>query len=152
MARAMSDAITVHATTIAIDGVAVVLRGRPGAGKSDLALRLIDQGAGLVADDQTALVRRGDGVVVASAPPTIAGRLEVRGLGIVEMPAMRDVPVGLVVDLVGPPAIERLPEPATAALLGVALPWLQLDPGAPSAAAKVRLAVRQLRGDRMAPP
>lgn len=147
----MSDAATIHATTVAIDGVAVVLRGRPGAGKSDLALRLIDRGARLVADDQTALFRRGD-QVLASAPPAIAGQLEVRGLGIVEMAAMRDVPVGLVIDLVSAPAIERLPEPATTDLLGLALPLLQLDAGAPSAAAKVRLAVRQLRGDKMAPP
>jgi HPr kinase/phosphorylase len=147
----MTETTTIHATTVALDGVAVVLRGPPGAGKSDLALRLIDQGARLVADDQTVLTRRGT-AVLASAPSPIAGRLEVRGLGIVALAAVPDVAVGLVVDLAPAQAIERLPEPENAALLGVFLPLIRIDPAAVSAAAKVRLAVRQLRGDRMAPP
>ena len=142
---------TVHATTVALDGVAVLLRGPPGAGKSDLALRLIDQGARLVADDQTVLTRRG-AAVLASAPPTIAGRLEVRGIGIVTLAPAQDVAVGLVVDLAPAQAIERLPEPENTALLGVSVALIRIDPGAVSAAAKVRLAVHQLRGDKMAPP
>lgn len=72
---------TVHATTIAIDGAGVLLRGPSASGKSDLALRLIDDGARLVADDRTVLALR-DGIVEASAPPSIRGKIEVRGLGI----------------------------------------------------------------------
>src|SRR5262249_31553046 len=106
----MTETTTIHATTVALDGVAVVLRGPSGAGKSDLAVRLIDRGARLVADDQTGLTLR-DGAVLARAPATIAGRLEVRGIGIVALEAVSDVAVGLVVDLAPAQAIERLPEP-----------------------------------------
>jgi serine kinase of HPr protein (carbohydrate metabolism regulator) len=145
------DTVTVHATTVALDAIAVVLRGPSGAGKSDLALRLVDRGARLVADDQTVLTRRGD-AVFAGPPPAIAGRMEVRGIGIVALAHAQDVAVGLVVDLAPAHAIERLPEPETAALLGVSFPLIRIDPVGVSAAAKVRLAVHQLRGDKMAPP
>jgi serine kinase of HPr protein (carbohydrate metabolism regulator) len=147
----MADAITIHATTVALGGVGVLLRGAPGSGKSDLALRLIDGGARLIADDQTVITRRGDRLL-AAPPAVLAGRLEVRGLGIVALEHVAGVPLAAVFDLVPLSAIERLPEAATVALLGIALPVLQIDPTAPSAAAKVRLAVGQLRGDKMAPP
>ena len=147
----MGEALTVHATAIALDGVAVLLRGPPGSDKSDLALRLIDEGARLIADDQTALFRRG-AALLASPPPSIAGRLEVRGVGIVALDHAADLPVAVVFDLTPRAAIERLPEPQTVKILDVVLPVLQLDPTAASAAAKVRLAVRQLLGDKMAPP
>jgi len=147
----VAEVLTIHATAIALDGAAVLLRGPPGSGKSDLALRLIDRGARLIADDQTIVTLR-RGQLFASAPPAIAGRLEVRGLGIVALDPVADVPVVAVFDLLAAAAIERLPEPATVSLLNVALPLIRLDASAPSAAAKVRLAVRQLRGDKMAPP
>jgi len=139
--RGEAEAITlIHATTVAIDGAAVVIRGAPGSGKSDLALRLIDRGAVLVADDQTALRRQGASVR-ASAPASIAGLLEARGLGVVTLPTVSDVAVRLVVDLVPPELIERLPEAASETLLGVTLPRLLLAPFESSAAAKLRLAV-----------
>lgn len=147
----MGDTLTVHATTIALDGAGVLLRGPPGSGKSDLALRLVDRGARLVADDQTVLVRRGNRLY-ATPPATIAGQLEVRGLGIVSLEHVADVPVVAVFDLVPAGAIDRLPEARHVEILNVALPLLRLDPVTASAAAKVRLAVRQLRGDKMAPP
>ena len=71
----------VHGTCIAIDGAGVLLRGPSGCGKSDLALRLIDGGAVLVADDRVSLEARA-GDLVASAPDALAGLLEVRGVGI----------------------------------------------------------------------
>ncbi len=151
MPETSPDVLTVHATTVALEGIAVVLRGPPGAGKSDLALRLIDGGARLVADDQTVLTRRG-AAVFAAPPPPIAGRMEVRGIGIVALAHAQDVAVGLVVDLAPAHAIERLPDPETTALLGVSVPLIRIDPVGVSAAAKVRLAVHQLRGDKMAPP
>jgi serine kinase of HPr protein (carbohydrate metabolism regulator) len=132
---------TLHATTVAIDGQAVLIEGISGAGKSDLALRLIDRGAALVSDDYTFVERR-DGQLRASPPATIAGKIEVRGLGIVEMPNERDAPVTLVVAL-GEPAA-RLPEPGEArTLLGVAVPLLALDGREASAAIKVELALRR---------
>ena len=130
----------VHATTVEIEGRGVMIRGPSGGGKSDLALRLIDRGAVLVADDQTELTREGD-VLVARPPATIAGLVEARGLGLVRLPYRERSPVALVVDLVPAAEVERLPPPETVALLGVALPRLALAGWEASAPAKVRLAV-----------
>lgn len=135
--------LNIHATCVAVDGIGVLLRGAPGAGKSDLALRLIDGGARLVADDRTELSRRGDRII-AAAPAAIAGRIEARGIGIVAVPSIAEAVVRLVVDLVPPERIERLPEPRAVDLLGIALPGLNIDPFAASAPAKLRLAVRAL--------
>lgn len=132
---------TIHGTSVAVDGGAVLLRGPSGSGKSDLALRLIDGGGVLVADDQTALSRKGDEILV-SAPPQIAGRMEVRGLGIVRLSAVSDIPVRIVVDIVPATEVERLPKPAETMLLGVALPVLRLAAFEASTPAKIRLAVR----------
>ena len=130
----------VHATCVACSGRAVLLCGPPGSGKSDLALRLIDGGALLVADDQVVLRPNGD-ELVAAAPATIAGRMEVRGIGIVAVPHVAAAPVALVVDLVAPDAVPRLPEPARRTFLGIALPLIALAPFEASAAAKIRLAL-----------
>ena len=96
----------VHASTVAIGGRAVMLFGPSGAGKSDLALRLIDEGAALVSDDYTELTVDGANLL-ARAPASIRGRMEVRGIGIVPVEAVDDVPVRLAVEL-GTPA-ERMP-------------------------------------------
>jgi serine kinase of HPr protein (carbohydrate metabolism regulator) len=133
--------VLVHASCVAVDGAGILLRGPSGSGKSDLALRLIDAGASLVADDQTWLAASA-GRLVASAPAALAGKLEVRGLGIVTLPALPDVCVALIVDLVGRKAVDRLPPRRGCAVLGVSVPLLSLDPFDASAAAKVRLAVR----------
>src|ERR1041384_4667999 len=101
------SAETVHASTVATAGRAVLLTGPSGAGKSDLALRLLDRGFTLVSDDQT-IVRREGERLIASAPPTIAGKLEIRGIGIVEMETAGDVPVSLLVELTS--EIQRLPD------------------------------------------
>ena len=86
---------TVHASTVASDGRAVLISGPSGSGKSDLALRLLDRGFTLVSDDQT-IVRRDGDRLVASAPPTIKGKLEIRGIGIVEMNTVERRPRGAV--------------------------------------------------------
>jgi len=140
LGTAVTDGLLVHATAIAIGGRAVLLRGASGSGKSDLALRLIDAGARLVADDQCKLYRRGDGVIVR-APATIAGLLEVRGIGLFRFDALTEAPVALIVDLVPPDAVERLPARQTATILGVVLPLIAVTPFAASAAAKLRLAL-----------
>ncbi|MEH3106753.1 MAG: HPr kinase/phosphatase C-terminal domain-containing protein [Sphingomonas fennica] len=132
----------IHATCVAIEGRGVLLLGPPGAGKSDLALRLIDRGARLVADDGVALRADGDRLV-ASAPPTITGQMEVRGLGILPF-AATEAAVALAIDLVAVP--ERMaPDPLpTIELAGVAVPHLALDGRGPSAAIRVELALRHL--------
>jgi serine kinase of HPr protein (carbohydrate metabolism regulator) len=132
---------TIHGTIVDIEGAGVLLRGPSGAGKSDLALRLIDGGGVLVADDRIVL-SEADGSVVAAAPETIAGKFEVRGLGIVRLPFQVSSAVRLVVDLVGGAPVERLPNAAETVLLGVALPVLNLAPFEASAPAKIRLALR----------
>ena len=133
--------VRVHGSSVAIDGRGVLLRGPPGCGKSDLALRLIDQGAMLVADDQTELQRRGD-TLEMTAPSPLAGLIEVRGVGIVPVPHVERAALSLVVDLVPEPAVERLPEPRSCAFEGVVIPLLALDPFAASAPAKLRLALK----------
>ena len=90
--------MTHSGTCVAVDGRGVLLRGPSGAGKSDLALRLIDRGAELVADDRVALVSSA-GVLTASAPPALRGLMEVRGLGVFRLPYRTSVQLSLVADL-----------------------------------------------------
>ena len=145
----------VHGTCVELFGLGVLLRGASGSGKSDLALRLIDDGARLIADDQVALTVEA-GRVRAAAPPGIAGRIEVRGLGIVEVATTETAPVALVVDLVTPADVPRLPQPSVCRLADITLPSIVLAPFEASAAAKVRLAVlaekRNSRTDRATAP
>ena len=122
---------------------ALLLRGPSGAGKSDLALRLIDAGGRLVADDQTRIELHGAGLI-ATPPATLAGLMEVRGLGIVKLgrgQTLARAPLVLLVDLVAPDDVERLPDPQHETLLDIALPRLALAPFQASAVAKLRLAL-----------
>jgi serine kinase of HPr protein (carbohydrate metabolism regulator) len=136
----MTGTETIHAGCVSSGGRGVLIAGRSGSGKSDLALRLIDRGARLVSDDYTVLHRAGDRLV-ANAPETIAGRIEIRGVGIVDLPADGDVPVSLIADLDGAP--ERLPEAAaTVTILGVSLPSLAIAGLEASAPLKLEQALR----------
>src|SRR5258707_561155 len=141
--------IRVHGTSVALGGDGILLRGPSGSGKSDFALRLIDEDGRLIADDQTELRLSGDDVSM-TAPATIAGRMEVRGIGILRVPSAVAAPLRLVVDLVPSGAIERLPEPATCDYLGRRFPLIQLAPFEASAPAKLRLALRA-RGPSLPP-
>ncbi|MBC8158814.1 MAG: HPr kinase/phosphatase C-terminal domain-containing protein [Alphaproteobacteria bacterium] len=135
----------VHATCVEIDGVGVLIRGDSGSGKSDLSLRLIDAGAHLVADDRVDLRRVGKGIS-ASAPQEIAGMLEVRGVGITKTQFTASAAVGLVVELVSPDVIERLPEPASCHYMEVPLRLVRLSAFEASAPAKVRWTLALLAG------
>jgi serine kinase of HPr protein (carbohydrate metabolism regulator) len=129
----------IHASCVAIGGRAVLLCGASGSGKSDLALRLIDRGAELVADDQVLLVRDGD-QLRASPPATIAGAIEVRGLGILAMPHRTAMPVSLIIQLDDP--VERMPlAERSRTLAGVALPVVALAAFEASAPLKVEHAL-----------
>ncbi len=124
-----------HASCAARGGDGVLLLGAPGAGKSDLLLRLLDRGFRLVADDR---VEVSGGL--ARAPETVAGLLEVRGLGILRLPHAPDARLVLAVSLDPPPGgRERLPHPARHP--DPDLPLLWLDPALPSAAQRVELAL-----------
>ena len=124
--------IQVHGTCVELEGVACLLRGPPGSGKSDLALRLFDHGARLVADDQVVLRREGDRVI-ASAPPDFTGAIEVRGIGVVGLEGVSEAPLGLVVDLVSAEEVERLPETGNCEYLGIAVLYSCGDLPLPSA-------------------
>ena len=139
-------AIQIHATCVELAGTGILLRGPSGSGKSDLALRLIDGGARLVADDRVMIETDEDGLI-ASPAPSLAGLVEVRGLGIARVPNVKSVHLDLVVDLTPQNEIERLPEPGSCRLLGVELPALKLEPFAASASAKVRLAAKSITQD-----
>lgn len=133
---------TLHASCVAVAGRAVLIQGHSGAGKSDLALRLIDRGAQLVADDYTLLVRSG-AELLAAPPATIAGRIEVRGLGIVEMPHLERVPVALLVEL--SEDVARMPPlTATRRLCGIDVPVIAVEGHYASAPIKVELARARL--------
>jgi serine kinase of HPr protein (carbohydrate metabolism regulator) len=135
-----------QATCVAIEGRGVLIRGAPGSGKSDLALRLIEGGAALVADDGVDLYAE-KGALYARFPPQapadLKGRIEVRGLGIVEVGAGPAARLALLVDLAAPDSIERLPENLTEVLLGIEVFRIRLAPFEASAPTKVRLAVRE---------
>jgi hypothetical protein len=143
MTGASPDTETVHASCVAIDGCAVLLCGGSGSGKSDLALRLLDRGAVLVSDDYTAL-RRDGARLLGSAPPNIAGKIEVRGIGIVDWPGAVEAPVLLCFMLDSP--VERIPAEAlpVQAFLGIDIPVLAINALEASAPIKVELALRCL--------
>ena len=121
-----------HGSCAARDGFGVLLMGPPGSGKSDLLLRLLPRGFDLVADDRVDVI---DGI--ASAPPPLAGLLEVRGLGIMRLPHRAQATLALVVDLGALPS--RLPMPARHAALD--LPQVGIDAAAASAPERVALAL-----------
>ena len=131
----------IHATTVAFEGNAVLLRGASGSGKSDLALRLIDEGWDLVADDYTE-IHEVEGALCARAPENIQGLIEVRGIGIVRLGCVPRARVAAVFDLLPLSDIERLPSTATETILGHAVPRFTLHGFDASAPAKVRLALK----------
>lgn len=142
--------LPVHATSVAIDGCAVLLRGPAGCGKSDLALCLIDGGARLVADDVSLVWGEGP-VAMVGAPPALHGRLTLCDIGVVSVPAETSAPLALVVDLLpGHAAGRRTPagdwgEPTTARIAGIAVPSFEADPLHPATPAKIRALLRRLR-------
>ena len=135
----MESDIHIHATTIEISGTGVLLMGPSGSGKSDLALRALDGGATLVSDDRT-ILSRSQNTLTARAPEQLAGRIEVRGVGILHVPFTRATTVGLCLSLCEQES--RLPDPLTQELAGIKVPHLVLNPFQISAVLKLRHAVQ----------
>ena len=131
----------IHASCVALNGKAVLLTGVSGAGKSDLALRLIDRGWLLVSDDYTVVTRQGD-IAMASAPSTIRGKLEVRGVAIVAVESVESAAVALMVLLDQLP--QRLPDGEQRLVAGVPLPAIALAPFEASAPIKLELALKAI--------
>jgi len=139
--------VLVHGSCVALRGQGVLLLGESGSGKSDLTLRLIHEGWALVADDRTVLARKKN-ILVASAPSTIQGLMEVRGVGIVTLTA-KPARLKLVVQLGGEGP--RLPKPERWVPRGIKgapfLPLIRLDGRHSSDPAKVTLALRAISRD-----
>ena len=142
----MPSRIRIDGVAVTIDDNAVLLRGKSGSGRSDLALRLIDQGARLISDEQVELERRGAALyamVPSCMPEHLLGHLEARGLGIVPVPHVASAfPLCWVVDMAPMHEIDRLPVAEQVDFLGVLVPSMKLDPSTASATAKLRLAVK----------
>jgi HPr kinase/phosphorylase len=131
----------IHASCIVLSGKAVLLAGSPGIGKSDLALRLIDEGAQLLSDDQTFLQCE-NSTLIASPPSSIAGIIEIRHVGLAKMPFVPSAPVGLYIELVESRVVlERLPEPDSVFFLDQPVQRLRLPSFAASTPAKIRAAL-----------
>ena len=144
----MTDKL-IHASCVAFGKHGVLIRGPSGSGKSELVLRLIDaEGYGLggtahratlVADDQVVLTLI-EGQIYTKPAPALAGLLEIRGQGIVNLEYVQDIALVLVVDLVPACEIARMPEPEEliTELLGLSVPRLALDGHSAAAPAKLR--------------
>ena len=128
-----------HASCAARDGYGLLLTGAPGSGKSDLLFRLLDRGFMLVADDQVEIGTDG----MARPPETLAGLLEVRGLGVMRLPFLGTTRLILVAELAAAD-VPRLPEPRRDSLLG--LPAIAVDPRPASAAQLLALAFESVMG------
>lgn len=129
--------IRVHGNAVKINDKGILLTGPSGSGKSDLSLRLIDGGGCLISDDYTEIKAQG-GQAILSPPAEIAGRLEIRGIGLMKLSYCRDIPLHLVFELTDRRDIERMPEDRSITFDGVTVPVRKLDPFTASAEAIVR--------------
>ena len=138
-------AINIHASCVCLNNKGILILGESGLGKSDLSLRLImEQGAKLVADDRVDLENI-NGQIMASAPKILQGLLEVRGLGIIHQPFIKDVPINLIVRLVNHyKDVERLPDPVFYEIEGARINQISLYSCEPSAVLKVVAALTLL--------
>ena len=144
----MTGADTIHATCVAFGDIGILLRGPSGAGKSDLALRLIEAGARLVADDRVRLATEA-GILRASPPDELAGLLELRGVGLVRLPNVSGVSIYLVADIAPSGASgvpERLPAEDWCMCSGVRIRRVDVAPFEQTAVAKLRIAAYDASG------
>jgi HPr kinase/phosphorylase len=137
-----SESPAIHATVVAIGRWGVVIMGPSGSGKSDLALRLIDRGATLVGDDYIAMINVSNTPVARSAP-SLAGKIEVRGIGILGMDYIDSAPVRLCIEL-GDDGERFLEQWPVKHLCGFAIPTLKLNAFSVAAPIKAELALQSL--------
>ena len=145
MNKPNSDISNIYATCISIKGAGVLLLGKSGSGKSDLALRLIEnKEAVLVADDRTDICLK-EGMIYAYASDNIKGLLEVRGIGLIKFAYVEDIPVKLAVELVeDAKKVERMPEAEFFEIKGCRIPLIKLYAFEVSAADKIVIKLKSI--------
>ena len=133
----------IHSTSVVIDDNGVLILGDSGSGKSDLALRLIDNGATLISDD-ISICRKNSNNIYLYCPPEIKGLLEVREIGIITVPFVERIKLRLVVNLKSNNN-ERFPKDSTYRILGIKIPIINIEGKNSSAVAKIKVKLNEIR-------
>ena len=133
----------IHSTSVVIDDNGVLILGDSGSGKSDLALRLIDNGATLISDD-ISICRKNSNNIYLYCPPEIKGLLEVREIGIITVPFVEKIKLRLVVNLKSNNN-ERLPKDSCFRILGIKIPIINIEGKNSSAVAKIKVKLNEIR-------
>ena len=132
-----------HSSSVVIDDNGVLIMGNSGSGKSDLALRLIDNGATLISDD-ISICKKTLNNIYLYCPPEIKGLLEVREIGIMTVPFVEKIKLQLVVNLKSKNN-ERFPKDSSLKILGIKIPLINIDGKNSSAIAKIKLKLNEIR-------
>ena len=133
----------IHSTSVVIDDNGVLILGDSGSGKSDLALRLIDNGATLISDD-VSICRKNSNNIYLYCPPEIKGLLEVREIGIITVPFVEKIKLRLVVNLKSNNN-ERFPKDSSFRILGIKIPIINIEGKNSSAVAKIKVKLNEIR-------
>ena len=133
----------IHSTSVVIDDNGVLILGDSGSGKSDLALRLIDNGATLISDD-VSICRKNSNNIYLYCPPEIKGLLEVREIGIITVPFVERIKLRLVVNLKSNNN-ERFPKDSSFRILGIKIPIINIEGKNSSAVAKIKVKLNEIR-------
>ena len=133
----------IHSTSVVIDDNGVLILGDSGSGKSDLALRLIDNGATLISDD-ISICRKNSNNIYLHCPPEIKGLLEVREIGIITVPFVERIKLRLVVNLKSNNN-ERFPKDSSFRILGIKIPIINIEGKNSSAVAKIKVKLNEIR-------
>ena len=133
----------IHSTSVVIDDNGVLILGDSGSGKSDLALRLIDNGATLISDD-ISICRKNSNNIYLYCPPEIKGLLEVRDIGVITVPFVEKIKLRLVVNLKSNNN-ERFPKDSSFRILGIKIPIINIEGKNSSAVAKIKVKLNEIR-------
>lgn len=131
----------IHGTSICYKQKGLLFLGKSGNGKSDLALRLIDKGANLIADDQTILTLKNNKIIL-TCPSEIKSKLEIRGIGIIKMPSIKEHQLDIVFQLKSFREIKRIPNENWRMLLDQKIPYYEIDPFELSVNAKINFLLK----------
>ena len=127
-----------YATAVIYCGFGILIRGPSGSGKSDLALRLIDDGADLIADDQVVIKAVGQELYL-SPPDSLSGLIEVRGVGVIKIEYVRDIRLCLIVELDPRNEIQRIPKIKEELIKKIPVPVINMYAFESSVLAKIKI-------------